>query len=296
LFRGLFQKFQKVTDLLTGRRQIDDELFDELEETLIESDVGVHTATRLVSDLRQASRRNRFSTADQVRDWLKEEITRVLGSGTQEIAWSSQPPTLVLVVGVNGTGKTTSVAKLAHYLTSQRKRVLLAAADTFRAAAIDQLQIWAERTGVEWGRHTEGADPAAGVFDAVQAGRSRGADVVLADTAGRLHTKANLMEELKKVNRVAERALGRPADEVLLVLDATIGQNAVSQAQSFTEALPVSGLVLTKMDGTARGGVIITIKDELSIPIKFVGTGERPEDFDVFRPDEFARSLFTEDE
>jgi fused signal recognition particle receptor len=296
MFRGLFQKFQKVTDLLTGRRQVDDELFDELEETLIESDVGVHTATRLVSDLRQASRRNRFSTADQVRDWLEEEITRVLGSETQEIAWSSQPPTLVMVVGVNGTGKTTSVAKLAHYLTRQRRRVLLAAADTFRAAAIDQLQVWAERTGVEMVRHKEGADPAAVVFDAVQAARSRGADVVLADTAGRLHTKANLMEELKKVNRVAERALGRPADEVLLVLDATIGQNAVSQAQSFTQALPVSGLVLTKMDGTARGGVIITIKDELDIPIKFVGTGERPEDLAVFRPDEFARSLFAEDE
>ena len=291
MFRGLFEK---VTQLVTGRGRIDEELYDELEETLIESDVGVHTATKLVVGLRDAVRRNRLSSAEEVTGWLKGQIEEILSSGSREIRWSPQPPTLILVVGVNGTGKTTSIAKLAHYLTSQRRRVLLAAGDTFRAAAIDQLQVWSERIGVEMVRHKEGADPAAVVFDAVQAARSRGADVVIADTAGRLHTKTNLMEELKKVNRVAERALERPTDEVLLVLDATTGQNAVQQVKSFADALPVSGIVLTKLDGTARGGVIITVKDELGIPIKFVGTGERPVDFDVFRPKEFAEALFTQ--
>lgn len=296
MFKGLFQKFQKVTELLTRRTRIDEELFEELEETLIESDVGVQTATRLVANLREATRKNRLSSAEEVQEWLQGEIERILSAGNLEVNWSPAPPTLVMVIGVNGTGKTTSVAKLAQYFSRQRKKVLLAAADTFRAAAIDQLQVWADRVDTDLVRHKEGADPAAVVFDAVQAARSRGADVVLADTAGRLHTKSNLMEELKKVNRVAERALGRPADEVLLVLDATIGQNAISQAKSFTEAIPVSGIVLTKLDGTARGGVIITVMDELGIPIKFVGTGEKAGDLDVFRPREFAASLFTEAE
>jgi fused signal recognition particle receptor len=289
MFRGLFKK---VTQLFTGRTSIDDDLYDELEETLIESDVGVQTATRLVSRLREATRKNRLSTPEQVTEWLKGEIERILSEGDRGIRWSPHSPTLILVVGVNGTGKTTSVAKLAQHFSGQGKRVLMAAADTFRAAAIDQLQVWADRVGVDLVRHKEGADPAAVVFDAVQAAKSRGADVVLADTAGRLHTKSNLMEELKKVSRVSERALERPADEALLVLDATIGQNAVAQAKSFSEAIPVSGIVLTKMDGTARGGVIITVKDELNIPIKFVGTGEKASDLDVFRPKEFADALF----
>ncbi len=250
MFRGLFQK---VTQLVTGRGKIDEALFEELEETLIESDVGVGTATRLVSGLREATRRNRLSSADQVTDYLKGEIERILADDAQGLRWAPQGPTLIMIVGVNGTGKTTTIAKLAQWLKSQRKQVLLAAGDTFRAAAIDQLGIWADRLGVEMVRHKENADPAAVVFDAVQAARSRGFDVVIADTAGRLHTKTNLMEELKKVSRVAERALGRPPDEVLLVLDATIGQNAVSQAQSFAQAMPLTGLVLTKLDGTRRG-------------------------------------------
>jgi fused signal recognition particle receptor len=254
----------------------------------------VGTATRLVAGLRDATRKNRLSTAEEVQDWFKGEIARILSPGNGEINWGPQSPTLILVVGVNGTGKTTSTAKLAQHLTRQRKKVVLAAADTFRAAAIDQLEVWADRLGMDLVRHREGADPAAVVFDSVQAARARGADVVIADTAGRLHTKSNLMEELKKVNRVAERALGRPTDEVLLVLDATIGQNAVSQAKTFTETLPVTGIVLTKMDGTARGGVILSVEEELKIPIKFVGTGEKPEDFDVFRPREFAEALFAE--
>jgi len=295
MFRGLFKKVtEKVQQLVTRRGKIDEELYDELEETLLESDVGVHTATRLVQSLREATRKQRLSTADEVTDWLKAEIQRTLASEEQEIRWSPEPPTLIMVVGVNGTGKTTSTAKLAQYLKGQRKKVLLAAADTFRAAAIDQLAIWADRIGVELVRHADGADPAAVVFDAVQAGRARGVDVVIADTAGRLHTKSNLMEELKKVNRVAERALGRPTDEVLLVLDGTIGQNAISQAESFAQALPLSGIILTKLDGTARGGVIVTVKDELGLPIKFVGTGEKAGDFDVFRPREFADALFAE--
>jgi fused signal recognition particle receptor len=291
MFRGLFQK---VTQLVTRRGKIDEELYDELEDTLIESDVGVQTASALVTRLREATRKNRLSSAEEVRGWLKDEIARILASGDTDIRWSPRSPTLIMAVGVNGTGKTTSTAKLAQYFVGQRKKVLLAAADTFRAAAIDQLQVWSERVGVEMVRHREGADPAAVVFDAVQAGRSRGVDLVIADTAGRLHTKANLMEELKKVNRVAERALERPTDEILLVLDATLGQNTVSQARSFAEAIPVSGIVLTKMDGTARGGVIISVADELGIPIKFMGTGEKSTDFEVFRPAEFANALFAE--
>lgn len=292
MFRGLFNK---VTQLLTGRGKIDEELYDELEETLILSDVGVQTATRLVADLREATRRKRLSSAEEVKEWLRAEIERLLSEGETGLRWSSQSPTLVLVVGVNGTGKTTSTAKLAYHFSRQRKKVLLAAADTFRAAAIDQLQLWADRVGTDLVRHKEQADPAAVVFDAVQAGRARGADLVIADTAGRLHNKTNLMEELRKVNRVAERALGRPTDETLLVLDATIGQNAISQAQSFAEVLPLTGIILTKLDGTARGGVILTIKEELKIPIKFIGTGEKADDFDVFRPKEFAAALFADE-
>jgi fused signal recognition particle receptor len=292
MFRGLFQK---VTQLFAGRTRVDEELLEELEETLIASDVGMQTTLRLVSALREAVRKQRLETPEQVTAWLRAEIESLLAAGgVSALRWSAAPPTLILVVGVNGTGKTTSIAKLAQHLTRQGRRVVVAAADTFRAAAIDQLAVWAERLGVELVRHKEGADPAAVVFDAVQAARSRGADVVLADTAGRLHTKTDLMEELRKVHRVAERALERPVDEVLLVLDATIGQNAVSQAKSFAAALPVSGIVLTKLDGTARGGVILTVKDELGIPIKFVGTGEQAGDFDVFRPAEFAAALFAD--
>ena len=295
MFRNLFSKVtQTVTQFVTGRGRIDEELYTELEEALLEGDVGVETATRLVENLRQAVRKNRLSTAEEVEDWLADEITRILSEYDTDLRWGRQSPTLILVVGVNGTGKTTSTAKLAQHLRRQGKRVILAAADTFRAAAIDQLEVWAERLDIQLVRHKEGADAASVVFDAVQAARARGMDVVIADTAGRLHTKTNLMEELRKVNRVAERALGRQTDEVLLVLDATIGQNAVQQAKTFMEVTPVSGIILTKMDGTARGGVILTVVDELEIPIKFVGTGEKADDFDVFRPKEFARALIKE--
>jgi fused signal recognition particle receptor len=289
MFRGLFRK---IDQLITGRGKIDDDLYDDLEEILIQSDVGVQTATRIVEDLRQATRRNRLSNADEVRAHLRTELSQILSLGDTRLRTAAEPPTVYLMVGVNGTGKTTTTAKLANRLKSQGKKVLLAAADTFRAAAIDQLEIWSNRVGVEMVKHKEGADPAAVVYDAILAARARRMDVVLADTAGRLHTKTNLMEELKKVHRVVQRELGRPADEVLLVLDATIGQNAVNQAKSFAEALPLTGIVLAKLDGTARGGVVITVKDELGIPIKLVGTGEKPPDLDEFRPDEFVAALF----
>lgn len=292
MLRGLFRKIEQ---LITRRGRVDDELFDELEEALIEADVGVETSLRLVEELREATRRLRLSSAEEVKEHLRGEIAAILESEDAGIRWASSPPTLIVVVGVNGTGKTTSIAKLAHHLRRSGKRVVLAAADTFRAAAIDQLETWAGRVGVDLIKHREGADPAAVVFDAVQAAQARGAEVVIADTAGRLHTKTNLMEELKKVHRVAERALGRPADEVLLVIDGTVGQNAVSQTRSFAEALPVTGIILTKLDGTARGGVIVTVADELKVPIKFAGTGEKPDDFAPFSPREFVNSLFDEE-
>jgi fused signal recognition particle receptor len=291
LFKGLFKK---VTQLFTGRTRLDESLYDELEETLIQSDVGFETSMKLVETLRTRVRKDRLGTAEQAKDALTEEIATILASGNGALNWAADAPTLILVIGVNGTGKTTSVAKMAQYFQERGNRVLLAAADTFRAAAIDQLQVWADRLQIDLVRHREGADPAAVVFDAVQAARARGADLVIADTAGRLHTKANLMEELKKIDRVAQRALGRPPDEVLLVLDATIGQNAVSQARTFAQAMPISGVVLTKMDGTARGGVVISIRDELQIPIKFVGTGEKASDFAAFDPREFADAMFQE--
>jgi fused signal recognition particle receptor len=289
MFKGLFKK---IDQLITGRGRIDDELYDELEELLIESDVGVHTTTRIVEDLRQATRRNRLSTADEVREHLRSELSQILSLGDRRLQTAAEAPTVYLMVGVNGTGKTTTTAKLASRLKSQGKRVLLAAADTFRAAAIDQLEIWANRVGVDMVKHKEGADPAAVVYDAIQAARGRRMEYLIADTAGRLHTKTNLMEELKKVHRVVQRELGRPADEVLLVLDATVGQNAVNQAKSFAEALPLTGIALAKLDGTARGGVVITVKDELGIPIKLVGTGEKPGDLEEFRPEQFVAALF----
>jgi fused signal recognition particle receptor len=289
MFRGILKK---IDQLITGRGRVDDELFDELEELLIEADVGVHTTMRVVEELRAAAISQRLSTADDVRRYLRDLLKEILRSRDSELLWSAAPPTVYLVVGVNGTGKTTSTAKMAHFFKQKGRRVLLAAADTFRAAAIDQLEIWGGRVGVEVIKHKEGADPAAVVYDAIQAARARRSDLVLADTAGRLHTKSNLMEELKKVHRVVERELGRTADEVLLVLDATVGQNALSQARTFAEALPLTGLVLAKLDGTARGGIVVTLKDELDLPIKLIGTGEKVGDLEVFQSDRFVAQMF----
>jgi fused signal recognition particle receptor len=289
LFKGLFQK---VDQLFTGRRPVDDELFDEIEEALIQADLNVHTASQIVDDLRETSRKERISDADDIKNRLRDDLAAAL-SATSDPGLNIGPnaPSVYLVVGVNGVGKTTSIAKMAYRFKSAGRKVIVAAADTFRAAAIDQLEIWANRTGVDIIAQREGADPAAVVFDALQAAKSRKADIVIADTAGRLHTKSNLMEELKKIGRVVERELGRPADEVLLVLDATCGQNAVNQAREFKSAVPLTGIILTKLDGTAKGGIIVTLKGELGIPIKLVGTGEKMEDMDEFDSHDFARGL-----
>ncbi|HUV05450.1 MAG TPA: signal recognition particle-docking protein FtsY [Armatimonadota bacterium] len=289
IFKGLFER---VDQLLSGRRPVDGELLDELEEALIQADVNIHTAARIVCDLREAARREGLSEAEDIRGRLKDDLVRVLSAGAdQGLCVSAEPPTVYLIVGVNGTGKTTTIAKLAHRFKSEGQRVILAAADTFRAAGIEQLEIWANRVGVEIIKQREGADPAAVVFDALQAARSRKADVVIADTAGRLHTRRNLMEELTKIGRVIERELGRPADEVLLVLDATTGQNAISQAREFMAAVPITGIALAKLDGTAKGGIVVTLKDELGIPIKLAGVGEKLEDLEDFNSRDFVDAL-----
>lgn len=290
LLKGIFSK---VDQLLTGRRPVNDELFDDLEELLIQADLSIHTTTRLVDDLRQAARKERLKESEQIKDRLKALLVQILAEGDGGgLRQPSQKPAVYLFVGVNGVGKTTTIAKLAHRFRKQGKRVILAAADTFRAAAIDQLEIWANRAGVDIIKHQPGADPGAVVFDTINAAVARGADVVIVDTAGRLHTKSNLMEELRKIGRIVERALERQPDETILVVDATTGQNAVSQAREFMSAVPVSGIALAKMDGTAKGGIVVTIRDELGLPIKLATTGEKLDDIEDFDPTEFVDALF----
>ncbi|HZP81988.1 MAG TPA: signal recognition particle-docking protein FtsY [Chthonomonadaceae bacterium] len=294
---GFFKKIvQKVDQLVTGRGRVDEDLFEELEALLIQGDVNVHTTLAALQDLRTAVQDERLANSNEVLDRLKASLRTVLEKGEARggsaLKVAPAPPTVYLIVGVNGVGKTTTIAKLAHKLQKQGKRVVLAAGDTFRAAAIDQLEIWAGRTGTEMVKHREGADPSAVVYDAIKAARARQADYVIADTAGRLHTRGNLMEELKKIYRVTEKELGHPPDETLLVLDATTGQNAISQAKQFLNAIPVTGIVLAKLDGTARGGIVITLADELNLPIKLVGVGEKPDDLQEFDPTAFVDSLF----
>ena len=285
----------KVDALLNSFTKIDEDLFEELEENLIMADVGAVTAARICDRLRKKVKEEGLASPDQVRSGLKQIISQML-EGPSELDLSTKP-SVILVIGVNGVGKTTTIGKLANNLRQQGKKVLLAAADTFRAAAIDQLQIWADRAQVDLVRHEEGSDPAAVVFDAINAGTARGCDVVICDTAGRLHNKKNLMDELSKIARVIEREAPGCAKEVLLVLDATTGQNALNQAKLFREAAGLTGLVLTKLDGTARGGVVIGIREELDIPIKYIGVGEQIDDLRPFDPVEFANALFqnTED-
>ena len=285
----------KVDALLNSFTKIDEDFFEELEENLIMADVGAVTAARICDRLRKKLKEEGLASPDQVRSGLKQIISQML-EGPSELDLSTKP-SVILVIGVNGVGKTTTIGKLANNLRQQGKKVLLAAADTFRAAAIDQLQIWADRAQVDLVRHEEGSDPAAVVFDAINAGSARGCDVVICDTAGRLHNKKNLMDELSKIARVIEREAPGCAKEVLLVLDATTGQNALNQAKLFREAAGLTGLVLTKLDGTARGGVVIGIREELDIPIKYIGVGEQIDDLRPFDPVEFANALFqnTED-
>ncbi len=295
-FSNPFKKIaQKIDEIVTGRGRIDEDLFEELEVLLIQADVNVHTTQMVLEELRGAVQDERLQNIGQALARLKARLVTVLEAGAgpdgNKLVVAHASPTLYLIVGVNGVGKTTTIGKLTYRLHKQHKKVILAAGDTFRAAAIDQLEIWAQRTHSEMVRHKEGADPSAVIFDAIKAARARHADYVIADTAGRLHNRNHLMEELRKINRITERELGRPPDEVLLVLDATTGQNGVSQAKQFLNAVPLTGIALAKLDGTARGGIVISIADELKLPIKLVGTGEKLEDLDVFDPGKFVESL-----
>lgn len=288
----MLKLFTRIGHLFSRKPTIDEEFYEELEELLIQADVSIRTTQKLLEELKQKVRSERLNCADDVKNALRDIVARMFSSTDSHIRLSDTPPSVFLMVGVNGTGKTTTIAKLAQRYLRQGKRILLAAADTFRAAAIDQIEAWAKRINADIVRHQPGSDPAAVVFDAVQAAKARGADIVIVDTAGRLHTKTNLMEELKKISRVIEREVGRPPDETLLVLDATTGQNAVNQAREFSKAVPVTGVVLTKLDGTAKGGVLLTVRDELGIPVKLIGTGEKLEDLEDFDPQAFATSIF----
>ena len=281
---------RKVDAIVNSFTKIDEELFEELEETLIMSDVGVATSAEICRRLRAAVKQRGVTDAAEVRELIKEIIADMLAGG--EALSISTKPSIVLVIGVNGVGKTTTIGKLAASLKAQGKQVLLGAADTFRAAAIDQLQVWADRAGVEMVRQSEGADPAAVVFDAITAGRARGVDVIICDTAGRLHNKKNLMDELSKISRVIQREAPGCDVEVLLVLDATTGQNALNQARQFKEAAGITGIILTKLDGTARGGVVIGIRQELEVPIKYIGVGEQVDDLRPFNAADFVDALF----
>ncbi len=282
--------FGRVRDLFISMRRVDEDMLDELEEILITADVGVETTEKIIAALRRKIQENRLTESEDVYKALKEIIASMIDDG-QPLDLSTKP-SVVLVIGVNGVGKTTSIAKIAAYLKGQGKKVLLAAGDTFRAAAADQLGIWADRIGVDIVRHDEGSDPASVVFDAIAASKARGADVLIIDTAGRLHNKKNLMDELAKINRVINRELPDAARETLLVLDATTGQNAVIQAKEFSNIAEITGLILTKLDGTAKGGIVISVKDELGIPVKFIGVGEKKDDMQPFVAADFIEALF----
>ena len=279
-----------IDNMLYGKVEIDDTFFDALEEVLVMGDVGVTTAHEIVERLRERADKENLRTADRVKKAIKEIVADLL-SGGEEMSLITMP-SIILVIGVNGVGKTTRIGKLAAYYKAEGKKVILAAADTFRAAAIEQLQEWADRAGVDMIKHREGADPAAVVFDSISAGKARDADIIIVDTAGRLHNKKHLMEELAKIYRVIDRELPYSDREVLLVLDATTGQNAVNQAKEFLNVAEITGIILTKLDGTARGGVVLNIKNDLKVPVKFVGVGEQLDDLQPFSPEAFAEGLF----
>lgn len=297
-FAKLKASFGKARDTLAGvqalgraRKPITPEVWDELEELLLLADFGVPTTDKIVGGLKTVAKQELWRTSDQIVARFQKDVERFLTLPGADLNIVNQP-SVILVVGVNGSGKTTTIGKLATRLRSQGKRVTLVAADTFRAAAAEQLAIWAERSGAGFVRGKEGADPASVVFDGVQAGKARGSDVIIIDTAGRLQTKTNLMEELKKMRRIIEREMGKPPEETLLVLDGTTGQNAISQAKLFNEATALTGVVVTKLDSTAKGGVLVAIVDTLEIPIKFVGLGESADALRPFVPSEFIEALF----
>ncbi|NCB41816.1 MAG: signal recognition particle-docking protein FtsY [Clostridia bacterium] len=282
---------QKIEDVILLRPKVDEEMLEDLEEALIASDIGMNTAIKIVEELKAEVRAKRIVDADGVRSQIKAIVKNLIDKG-QRLHLTEETPLVIMVIGVNGSGKTTSIAKLAKKMSDEGKSVLLVAADTFRAAAAEQLSIWGERLSVPVIKHKEGADPSAVIFDGLSAAKARHTDVIICDTAGRLQTKKNLMVELSKMYRIIQREHPDAARETLLVLDATTGKNAVSQAKEFGEITELTGIILTKLDGTAKGGIVITIADEFDLPVKFVGTGEGMDDFKEFNPEEFADSIF----
>lgn len=286
----------KVNDLVARYRTVDEEFFEELEEILISADVGVETVMELIEELEMEVKRRNIKDTKQVKEVISEKLVEIYygddEESIEELSLNEDGLSVVLIVGVNGVGKTTTIGKLAYQLKQEGKKVVLAAGDTFRAGAIEQLEVWGERTGVDVIKHSEGADPAAVIYDGIQAAKSRGADVLLCDTAGRLQNKVNLMKELSKVKNVISREIEGAPHETLLVLDATTGQNAMAQAKTFKEATDVSGIVLTKLDGTARGGIVLAIRNEMGLPVKFVGLGEQMTDLQRFNAHQFVYGLF----
>lgn len=303
---GLFDFFkkglQKTRDVIVAGfrrvlafgRKIDEELLRELHDTMLSSDMGPTTVAALLKEIRDGWKAGQIREAQEIIPFIRKRISLTWSPADRALKYAASGPTVIFIVGVNGSGKTTSVAKLCNYLSKQGKKVLLGACDTFRAAAIDQLTIWSQRAGVEIVKHKPGSDPAAVAFDACDAGLARGVDVILIDTAGRLHTQDNLMRELNKIQRVVQKRMPDAPHETLLVLDATIGQNAVNQAQMFSQVVKVTGLFLAKLDGSAKGGVVVGIREKLDIPVKFVGLGETMDDIQPFDPDAFVDALFAE--
>lgn len=301
-FSKIKQGLKKTRDAVVGQidtmlksfTKIDEELFEELEELLVMGDVGINTATKITEELRKKVKKEGVKDPQEINRLLEETVAEMLKGG-EELKLDTKP-SIILVIGVNGVGKTTTIGKLANNLRLQGKKVVLAAADTFRAAAIDQLEIWAERCQCDIVKQNEGSDPAAVVFDAISSAKAKGADVIICDTAGRLHNKKHLMDELSKISRIIDRELPGADKEYLLVLDATTGQNAVNQAREFKNAAGITGIVLTKLDGTAKGGVVLSIKEELDVPVKYIGVGEQIDDLQPFNSDDFAKALFARDD
>ena len=281
---------EKINDVFANFRKVDEDLLDELEEALIMSDIGIETSTKIIDELRTRIKKENIQDEEAVRRVLKEEMIKLLDVDDTSLNLSTVP-SVILVVGVNGVGKTTSIGKIANNLKKSGKKVVIAAADTFRAAAVEQIEIWAQRTDCELVKKPEGSDPASVVFDAIQVAKEQKADVLICDTAGRLHNKKNLMDELAKINKVINRELPDSAKEVLLVLDGTTGQNAIMQVKAFKEETEVTGLVLTKLDGTAKGGVVVGIVEENKIPVKFIGVGEQIDDMEIFNSKDFAKAI-----
>jgi fused signal recognition particle receptor len=283
---------EKLEDAVSGRKEIDSDVLEELEYALITADIGARTTAEILEQIRQRVERHLVGDVSELKQLIREHLLEVLQATERPVPQVTEPPAVIMVVGVNGAGKTTSIGKLTRRLQSEGRSVLLCAADTFRAAAIEQLEVWAQRTGAEMIRQQSGADPSAVMFDALQAGKARRVDYIIVDTAGRLHTKVNLMAELEKMRRTAARVIPEAPHEVLLVLEATTGQNGLEQARKFTESSAVTGIILTKLDGTAKGGVVVAISRELNLPIRYVGVGEQIDDLLPFDPENFVASLF----